>query len=50
MCYTQEKINQCHHMGNAQIFASISHSKGKYNKTHVMGKVWEIDTHTFPTV
>ena len=30
--------NQCHHMGNARIFASISHSTGKCNKTHDM---WE---------
>ena len=48
MCYTQEKINQCHHMGNAYIFASISHSMGKYNKTH--GESLEIDTHTFSIV
>ena len=37
-------------MGNAWIFPSISHSTGKCNKTHGMGKVWEIGTHTFPIV
>ena len=45
---SQEKNNQCHHIGNAWIFSSISHSKRNCNKTHGMGKVWEIDTHTFP--
>ena len=37
-------------MGNAWIFPSISHSTEKGNKTHAMGKVWEIDTHTIPMV
>ena len=34
-------------MANAWIFPSISHITGKCNKTDGMGKVWEIDTHTF---
>ena len=42
---TQEKINRCHHMGNAWVSSYISHSTGKCNKTHGMGKVWEIDNH-----
>ena len=34
-------------MGNAWIFPSFSHRTGKCNKTHGMGKVSEIDMHTF---
>ena len=37
-------------MGNAWVFSSISHSMGKCNKTHRMGKTWEIGIHTFPIV
>ena len=37
-----------HHMGNAWVFPSISHSTKKSNKTHRMGRTWEIGTHTFP--
>ena len=37
-----------HHMGNAWVFPSISHSTGKCNKTHCMRRTWEIGTHTFP--
>ena len=29
---------------------SISHSTGKCNKTHRLGRIWEIVTHTFPIV
>ena len=39
-----------HHMGNAWVFPSISHNTGKCNKTHCMGKTWEIGNHTFPIV
>lgn len=48
--FLQEKINQCHQMGNAWIFPLISHSTGTSNKSHGMGKVWEINTHIFPIV
>ena len=37
-------------MGNAWIFPSISHIMGKCNEIHGMGKVWKIDTNTFPIV
>ena len=33
---TQEKINQCHHMGNAWVSPSIPHITGKCNNTHRM--------------
>ena len=36
--------------GNAWVFPSISHSTGKCNKTHRMGKTWEVGNHTFPIV
>ena len=36
-----------HHMGNAWVSTSISHSTGKCNKTHRMCRAWEIGTHTF---
>ena len=39
-----------HHTGYAWVSLSISHTTAKYNKTHGMGKDWETDTHTFPTV
>ena len=39
-----------HHMGNVWVFPSISHSTGKCNKTHRMGKAWEIGNHAFPIV
>ena len=39
-----------HHMGNAWVFPSISHSTGNCNKTHCMGRTQEIGTHTFPIV
>ena len=39
-----------HHMGNAWVSPSISHSTGKCNKTHRMGCNWEIGNHTFPIV
>ena len=35
-------------MGNAWVYPSISHSTGKCNKTHCMGRTWEIGTHTLP--
>ena len=35
-------------MGNAWVFPSTCHSTGKCNKTHPMGKTWEIGNHTFP--
>ena len=44
---TQEKINESHDMGNIWVFPSISHSMGKCNKTHRMGKTWEIGNHIF---
>ena len=37
-------------MGNAWVSPYISHSTGKCNKTHGMGKVCEIDTNAFPIV
>ena len=37
-------------MGNAWVFSSISHSTKKCNKTHGMGRTWEIGNHTFPIV
>ena len=37
-------------MGNAWVFPSISHSSGKWNKTHGMGRTWKIGIHTFPIV
>ena len=37
-------------MGNAWVSISISHSRGKCNKTHRMRRTWEIGTHTFPIV
>ena len=37
-----------HHMGNAWVSPSISESMGKCNKTHRMGRTWEIGAHTFP--
>ena len=49
-CETQEKNNESHHMESAWIFPSISHSTGKCNKTHCMGRTWETGTHTFPIV
>ena len=36
-----------HHMGDAQVFYSVSHSMGKCSKTHQIMKVWEIGSHTF---
>ena len=38
------------HMGNAWVSPLISHSTGKCNKTHSMGKVCEIYNHTIPIV
>ena len=38
------------YMGNAWVFPSISDSTGKCNKTHRMGKTWEIGNQTFPIV
>ena len=35
-------------MGNAWVSQSVSHSTGKCNKTHCMGRTWEIGAHTFP--
>ena len=43
-----ERMNESYRMGNALAFQSISHRTGKRIKTHVMGKTWEIATHTFP--
>ena len=37
-------------IGNAWVFPLISHSSGKWNKTHCMGRIWEIVAHTFPVV
>ena len=39
-----------HQMGNAWVFPSISHSTRKCNKTHCMGRTWELGTLTFPIV
>ena len=39
-----------HHMGNAWVFPSISHSTGKCSKTYRMEKTWETGNHTFPIV
>ena len=36
--FPQEKINESHHMENAWVFPSISHSMGKCNKTHLRGE------------
>ena len=36
--------------GNTQVSPSISYGTGKCNKTHRMGKTWEIFTHTIPIV
>ena len=36
--FSQEKINESHHMENAWVFPSISHSMGKCNKTHLWGE------------
>ena len=44
------KKNESHHMGNVWVLQSTFHSTGKCNKTHCMGKTWEIGTHTFPIV
>ena len=33
-----------HHMRNARIFSSVSHSTVNNRKTHRMGKAWEIDS------
>ena len=38
------------HMGNAWVSPYIFLSTEKYNKTHGMEKVWEIDSYTFPIV
>ena len=38
------------HIGNAWVSPLISHSTGKCNKTHSMGKVCEIYNHTIPIV
>ena len=37
-----------YHMGNAWVSPLILHSTGKCNKTHRMGRTWEIGPHTFP--
>ena len=37
-------------MGNAWVSLSISHSTRKCNKTHRMGRTWEIGAPTFPIV
>ena len=39
-----------HQMGNVLVCPSISHSTEKCNKTHRMGRNWEIGTHTFPII
>ena len=39
-----------HQVGKAWVFPAISHSTRKYNKTHRIGRTWEIGTHTFPIV
>ena len=36
--FSQEKINESHHMENAWVFPSISHSMGKCNRTHLWGE------------
>ena len=38
------------HMGNTWVLPLISHGTGKCNKTHCIGRNWEIGTHTFPIV
>ena len=35
-------------MGNAWVFPLICQSTGKCNKTHHVGRTWEIGTHSFP--
>ena len=37
-------------MGNVWVSPLILHSTRKCKKTHGMGKVWEIDNHTFPII
>ena len=37
-----------HHKQNAQVFPSMSHSIGKGNKTHLLGRAQNVGTHTFP--
>ena len=39
-----------HHMRNAWVFATISYSTRKFNKTHRMERTRELSTHTFPIV
>ena len=39
-----------HYMGNTRVFPLISHGTKKCNKTHRLGKTWEIGTYTFPIV
>ena len=39
-----------HHMRNAWVCPSTSHSMGKSNKTHPVGRTWEIGTHTFQNI
>ena len=46
---SQEKINQCHHMGNG-CFHQFPTVRENATKHYVLGKAWEIDTHTFPIV
>ena len=38
-----------HHMGNAWVFSSISHSMRRGRKTHQMGKAWETGSWENPT-
>ena len=44
---SQDKVNESHHMENARVLPLTSHSMGKCNKTHCMGKTLEISTHIF---
>ena len=39
-----------HYMRNTWVSPSVSHRLAKCNKTHCMGKTWEIGIHTFPRV
>ena len=48
---SQEKISESHHMRNAWVLPSTSHSTWNCNKTHCKEGVGEeISTHTFPIV
>ena len=43
-------MNQCHYVENAWVFTSVFHGTAKCNKTHRIGRTWEIGTHKFPII